>query len=128
VDTDGGVLAGQVLAVGSDYLELNAPTGRALVPPIDPPYTPPSDLDRGQGPRADQGIDLWRAHTQIGRHVLEREEAGLDLGARGIVRRRHVPKDSRDWRQIHEFDDVCSRLGTEIVEGGRDGRVFGAPC
>lgn len=51
---------------------------------VDAPDPTTTDLYRGQIPRADQRVDLRNAHAEVGRHVLEGEETGLD-GARALL-------------------------------------------
>ena len=68
---------------------LPGPRLRLLVEPVDerlellsvdPPHAPAPDLDRGELARPDERVDLRNAHAQIGRDVVERQEALLDLG------------------------------------------------
>ncbi len=47
---------------------------------VDPPDATAPDLDRGELARPDERVDLRNAHAQIGRDVVERQEARLDLG------------------------------------------------
>ena len=54
---------------------------------VDPPHAAAADLDGRQLSRPDQGVHLRHAHAQIRRDVLQREEAGLDLGTRLFCRR-----------------------------------------
>lgn len=74
--------------------------------PIHSPYTPAPELDGREASRADQCIDLGNADAQIVRHVLKREEAGLQgrldslLSAlrsafRGSHRMKIAPADDR---------------------------------
>ena len=54
---------------------------------IDSPYSAAPDLDGGELAGPDQCVDLRDAHAQISGDVVEREEAGLDLGTRLFGRR-----------------------------------------
>jgi hypothetical protein len=54
---------------------------RLELPSVDPPHAPAPDLDRGKLARPDERVDLRNAHAQIGRDVVEGQEARLDLGA-----------------------------------------------
>jgi hypothetical protein len=47
---------------------------------VHPPDATAPDLDRGELARPDESVDLRNAHAQIGRDIVERQEARLDLG------------------------------------------------
>ena len=51
---------------------------------VDSPHASSTDLDRGEFSRTNQRVDLRNAHAQVGRNVLEREEARLDLRPRRL--------------------------------------------
>ena len=64
------MIAGPLLRVLMQSLQVGIE-----LPPVHPPDPSAPDLDRGQITRADQGVDLWNAHAQVGRNVLQGHEA-----------------------------------------------------
>lgn len=64
---------------------------------VDPPHPSPPYLDRGELAGPDKRVDLRDAHAQVDRHVVERQEARVDLGPLGPlitsgIRAGHVPR------------------------------------
>lgn len=53
--------------------------------PIDPPHASAPDLDRRKLAGAHERVDLGDADAQIGGHVVQCEEARLDLGHRQTI-------------------------------------------
>jgi len=53
--------------------------------PVDAPHPTAPDLDRRQLAGANQAVDLGDAHAQKCRHLVEGEEALLDLGHRTTI-------------------------------------------
>jgi hypothetical protein len=79
--------------------------------PVDSPHPAPPDLYRRQIARTDQRVHLRNADAQIGGYVLEREEAGLDLGS-GLFGRRlpwhgpRIPADEDGYMDLGLFAAV----------------------
>lgn len=78
---------------------------------IDAPDAATPDLDRRELSRADQGIHLRDADTQIRGDVLQREESRLDLVA-GLVGGRlawhphRIPKDNDGYMDLTMFAPI----------------------
>lgn len=65
--------------------------------PVDPPHAASADLYSGELSGSNERVHLGNAHAEVRGHVLEREEAGLDLGTRLLCRRLpwHGTKDNQ---------------------------------
>lgn len=79
--------------------------------PVDPPYAPAPDLDRGELARPNERVDLRDADAQVGGNAVQRQEAGLDLGTRLFGRRlpghhRRITADTDGYMDLVLFAAV----------------------
>ena len=90
---------------------------------IDPPDAPTPDLDRGELARPDEGVDLRNAHAQIGRDVVEGQEARLDLGPFWALVASDIPVGHAPT--IAAVDDGYMDLASFAVVWSRDAALRG---
>ena len=90
---------------------------------VDPPDAPAPDLDRGELARSDESVDLGNAHAQIGRDIVERQEARLDLGPFWALVPRGIP--AGHMLTIAAVDDGYMDLASFALVWTRDGALRG---
>jgi hypothetical protein len=91
---------------------------------VDPPDAAAPDLDRGELARPDESVDLRNAHAQIGRDIVERQEARLYLRPFWGLVPRDIPAGHTPT--IAAVDDGYMDLASFAVVWTRDDALRGA--